>query len=111
MINQVGIDRKIALAFVGSIVPEGAEFRNAAFSAAGQMYQANLLSGLNRCGLERIEIFSCLPVPAFPSSKRLWVRGRRAELNGLPLHLVSFINVLLLKQLMIGMAVCIRLMQ
>jgi glycosyltransferase involved in cell wall biosynthesis len=110
MITQMGMGRKIALAFVGSIVPEGAEFRNAAFSPAGQMYQSNLLSGLNRCGLERIEIFSCLPIPAFPSGKRFWVRGGRAELNGLPLHLVSFINVLLLKQFMIGMAVCIRLL-
>ena len=110
MITQMGMGRKIALAFVGSIVPEGAEFRNAAFSPAGQMYQSNLLSGLNRCGLERIEIFSCLPIPAFPSGKRFWVRGGRAELNGLPLHLVSFINVLLLKQFMIGMGVCIRLL-
>lgn len=102
--------RKIALAYVGSIVPDGAEFRNAAFSPAGQMFQANLLSGLQRCGVDQLEIFSCLPVPAFPSGNQFWIRGRKEELNaGLPLHLVSFVNISFFKQLTIGIAVCIRL--
>lgn len=105
------MSRKIALAYVGSIVPDGAEFRNSAFSPAGQMFQANLLSGLKIFGLDQIEIFACMPIPAFPGG-RFWVRGRKAELAaGLPLRLVSFVNILFLKQLMIGIAVCIRLLQ
>jgi glycosyltransferase involved in cell wall biosynthesis len=112
MIFSVRMSRKIALAYVGSIIPDGAEFRNAAYSPAGQMFQANLLDGLNNCGLDQVEIFSFLPVPAFPSGNRFWIRGRKAELHArIPLRLVSFVNVLILKQLMIGIAVCIRLIQ
>jgi glycosyltransferase involved in cell wall biosynthesis len=111
MFRSARMNRKIALAFVGSIVPNGAEFRTAAFSPAGQMFQENLLSGLKRCGFHQAEIFSCMPVPAFPSENRFWIRGRKTELNaGVPLRLVSFVNLPFLKQLMIGIAVCKRLL-
>src|SRR5258708_7769576 len=111
IISSLPMSRKIALAYVGSIVPDGAEFRNSAFSPAGQMYQANLLFGLKRVGLDQIEIFACMPIPSFPGG-RFWVQGHKAELAaGLPLRLVSFLDILFLKQLMIGSAICIRLLR
>ena len=94
------------LAYVGTVVPDIAEFRNRAFSPAGNMFQENLLSGLQAEGTTPSLVLSCRPVPAFPRSSRLAVRAERRRLgSGIPLHLLPFINVSPLKQLGVGVAV------
>jgi len=106
------MDRKIALAYIAAIVPDGPEFRTAAFSPAGQMFQENLLSGLHKCGIDEVEVFSCMPIPAFPAGSKFWVKGQKIQLKaGIPLRLVSFVNVIFIKQLMIGIAVFSHLIQ
>jgi len=95
--------KEIALAYVGSIVPDSPEFHNAAFSRAGQMYQQELLVGLKRAGLQASAIISAVPIPAFPKFPRIWVRWRKTYLpEGLRVTLLPFINVTPLKQGMIG---------
>ena len=60
---------EIALAYVGSVVPDELEFHNAAFSRAGVMFQQNLLFGLKRVGLNPSQIFSIRQIQSFPPRK------------------------------------------
>ncbi len=101
----------VAVVFVGCVVPEGPRYHTAAFSQAGQMYQRELLSGLARAGLAPSVVLSALPLPGYPKSRRLWVRGEEAGLpDGTPLKLLPFINVTPLKQVTIGLATLVRLL-
>ena len=42
---------EVALAYIGSIVPDEPRFHNAAFNPSGQMYQRELLLGLKGAGM------------------------------------------------------------
>ncbi len=67
------------------------------------MFQENLLSGLQAEGTTPSLVLSCRPVPAFPRSSRLAVRAHRRRLGcGIPVHLLPFVNVSPIKQLVIG---------
>lgn len=103
---------RVAYAFVGCIVPNDPQFRTVAFSAAGQMYQQELLTGLQSAGMAISGIFSVMPIPAvpYPNVHQVWVSGGTASLaNGLPVTLMSFLNIRLLKQLWIGIATALHL--
>jgi len=96
---------EIAFAYVGSLVPDEPRFHNAAFNRSGQLYQQELLLGLRRSGLHSSLILSVTPTPAYPNSKRIWIRGGAAQgPEALPLNLFSFLNITPLKQIMIGVA-------
>ena len=107
----------IAYAFVGSVLPENDRFRSAAFSAAGQMFQRELLLGLRQAGLPVSLVISAEPVPSRRHTKyaheaSLWVRGGSGELSdGTPVRLISFLNVTPLKQLMIGATTFVGLLR
>lgn len=96
---------EIALAYVGSIVPDEPEYHNPAFSRAGVMFQQNLLEGLKRAGLVPSQIFSVRPIQSFPGGNRLWVKKERAHLGqGMFVTLLPFLNLTPLKQFVIGVA-------
>lgn len=96
-------DRDVALAFVGSLVPDTAEFHNPAFSRAGNMFQLNLLAGLARAGLTCSAILSAQPTPSFPRSSLLWSGLRRVRVpEGLEVTLLPFLNVSPLKQVFVS---------
>jgi glycosyltransferase involved in cell wall biosynthesis len=105
----------VAYAFVGSVIPEDARVRSAAFSAAGQMFQRELLLGLRQAGLPVSLVISSEPVPSRRHTKHessLWVRGGSGRLSdGTPVRLISFVNVTPLKQLMIGAATFFELLR
>jgi glycosyltransferase involved in cell wall biosynthesis len=102
---------RVAIAYVGCIVPDEARFHNAAFSRAGQMYQQELLLGLKRTGLAPSLILSVVPMPAYPKVRRIWVQGGEACLpEKLPLTLLSFLNLTPLKQISIGISVILHLL-
>lgn len=94
------------LAYIGSVVPDSPEYRNLAFSPAGNMFQENLLAGLQAGGTTPSLVLSCRPVPAFPRSSRLAVKSARGRLGcGIPVRLIPFVNFSPVKQLVIGLAV------
>jgi glycosyltransferase involved in cell wall biosynthesis len=99
----------ISVAFVGAIIPDEPSFRTKAFSASGQMYQENLLRGLESAGMCDIEVLSYQVLPSFPTSKRIWAKGGNFESKGLKLQLVPFINITPLKQFLIGVQMWVRL--
>jgi glycosyltransferase involved in cell wall biosynthesis len=109
----------VALAFVGSVVPVDPQWTRHSFNAAAQMFQRELLLGLEREGLPASLIVSALPVPSRRHSSipelgeiPLYVRGHDSMLDErLPLRLVPFINVTPLKQLTIGVATAYELLR
>jgi glycosyltransferase involved in cell wall biosynthesis len=104
----------IAVAFVGSVVPDEPRFQTAAFSQAGQMYQHELIVGLKNAGLPVSAIISVVPVPSrrHPQAGRLWVGSERATLpGGPPIDLIPFINVTPLKQIAIGVGTILELLR
>jgi glycosyltransferase involved in cell wall biosynthesis len=69
------------------------------------MSQENLVLGFRNAGLSPSIIISYLPIPSFPRGKSLWVRGENTLLEeGIPVRMVSFINLTPLKQVAIGLA-------
>jgi glycosyltransferase involved in cell wall biosynthesis len=92
-----------AIAYVGSVVPNDKRYWNSAFSAAGSMFQTNLLLALKRAGLRIDPVLSFVPLPSFPRSKTVVVGPSSTELsNGLSIQLLPYINITPLKQLSIG---------
>ena len=105
------MDTRVELAYVGSVVPDTDEFRNEAFNRAGNMFQENLLAGLTACGMRPSMVLSVTPMAAFPHSRRLRAPGGVAELeSGLRVALLSFPNVVFLKQLLLGVNVFFHLL-
>ena len=95
----------LALAFVGSVFPNNPEYQTQAFSPSGRMFQEDLLSGLANAGLRASLVISFLPIPSFPRSRRIWIRGENVVLQqNRNVRLVSFINITPVKQFLIGIA-------
>src|SRR5271170_2548344 len=103
-------EQDVALAYIGAVVPNEPEFQNAAFNPSGQMYQRELLRGLQVAGFAPSLILSVIPMPAYPKSSTLWVSGGEACLpEAQRVTLVPFLNVTPLKQIGIGIATLLRL--
>ena len=101
----------IALAFVGTVVPDGAEYRSAAFSPAGNTFQEQLIRGLARAGFPDIEVFSVRPVPSCPKTARLlFPPGRDCLDDGIAVRLLPFLNLTPLKQVVLGLGVVFGLL-
>jgi glycosyltransferase involved in cell wall biosynthesis len=109
----------IALAFVGSLVPDDPRWNGPSFNAAAQMFQCELLLGLEREGLPASLVVASQPVPSRRHAKLLgldalplFVHGHNATIaDKLPLRLVPFINITPLKQLTIGLATAYELIR
>lgn len=98
----------VAIAFFGAFGPDEAEFRNAATSTAGNLFQLNMLDAWTKSALPQPDVFSYCPTPSFPTSKRLFSRGRSVGLpNGLRVKLLPFINLGALKILTLGLSSCL----
>jgi glycosyltransferase involved in cell wall biosynthesis len=104
----------VALAFVGSVAPDDPQYHNPAFSRAGQIYQQELLVGLQRAGLPASAIISAMPVPSrrHQMTRRLWIPSQSAALGeGLCIEFVPFINVTPLKQISVGLGTVFELLR
>src|SRR5438128_8818681 len=96
----------IALAFVGTVVPDGAEYRSVAFNPAGNTFQGQLIRGLAQAGFPDIEVFSVRPVPSYPKTARLFFPPGRDWLDdGIAVHLLPFLNLTPLNQVLLGLSV------
>lgn len=105
--------KKIALAYVGAVVPDRPPFNDdAAFSRAGNMFQENLLAAMKESGLPPSLILSQRPLRAFPRVSVLWVSAEKAELpNNLSVDLLPFINLPILRPIIVGLAVVAHLIR
>jgi glycosyltransferase involved in cell wall biosynthesis len=102
----------IALAYVSLAVPTTPEFRNPALHNNGNTFMHNVLLGLTSDPLTRVEVFSGIPVPSFPRSRRLIVRKQRVELvPGVVATCVPFLNLTPLKQISMGLSVLWHLLR
>jgi glycosyltransferase involved in cell wall biosynthesis len=95
----------IALAYVGSVVPDTPAYRTEAFSRAGNMSQTNLITGLKAAGSAPSLVLCVRPVPAFPRSRTVFSRFATAVLaSGVPVNYMAFLNVTPIKQFQLGIA-------
>lgn len=100
----------LALAFVGTLVPETPEFYGPAFSRAAQMFQGELAHGLARTGID-VTIYTFEPVAAVPRGRRLLIRPRRMTArSGQPIRLLPYVNVHPLKPLTAGLVAFVTLL-
>ncbi len=104
----------IALAFVGTVVPDEPRFHTAAFSRGGQIYQQQLLLGLRRAGLPASAIISVRPIPSsrHENAPPLWLGGDSAPLaDGLSIKFLPFLNITPFKQICIGIGTIFELLR
>jgi len=102
----------IALAFVGTLVPDCAPFWNEACNRAGNMFQERLLLALSEAGLPACLILSQRPMRLFPRSRTLFVRGSRQEVeSGLSIELLPYVNLPVIRPLTVGLIVLSRLVR
>jgi glycosyltransferase involved in cell wall biosynthesis len=102
---------EIALAFVGTVVPDEPRFRSSAFNRAGNNFQYQLVRGLALHGIADIEVLSARPLPSYPRSSTLWVTPQHERLGDVPVRLLSFPNVTPLKQIVVGIGVLVGLLR
>ncbi len=108
--DTAAADAPVAVAFVGAIVPDTAEFHNPAFSRAGFLFQNNLLRWLTHVGVPPSLVLSQRPYQAYPRGDRWWVpSGRTCLEHGTRVELLPFINVPVLRQMCVGLGVLWRL--
>ncbi|UBV42719.1 glycosyltransferase [Deinococcus taeanensis] len=96
------MSQPLKILFIGSVVPDTAQYRTSAFSRAGNLAQQGMLTGIAEAGAH-ISVLSFQPVPAFPRSLRWWVRGQRLS-SGYKQRLVPFVNIPYLKQVSLACA-------
>jgi glycosyltransferase involved in cell wall biosynthesis len=105
------VDKSVALAYVGAIVPDRPPYNGSPFSRAGNMSQHSLLSGFISAGLNADIVLSQRPLRAYPASRVLWQRGEWVTLdNGLPAYLVPFVNLAVIRPLTVGLVILARLL-
>lgn len=99
------------LAYVGCVVPDKAEFRTNVFCRAGNMFQTNLLTSIRDAGISVSTVISCVPIQSWPNGCQVFSKSANYRLeDGTSVDSVSFVNIPLLKQLMIGLAVLRKLL-
>ena len=98
-------DEKVAIVFLGPVLPEGMCNCSPLANVAGNKFQIQLLEALRKASGVWPAIISYLPIGVFPKSRTLFVRSRQITFNdGLQARLISFMNVIILKQLTMGLA-------
>ena len=102
---------QLAIVFVGAVVPEAWCECSPACSVAGNRFQLNLIRVLEQTIGCVPEIISVKPVASYPKGREIFVRSTSVVIGeGTRCRLVPFVNVLLLKQVTIGLAILFRLM-
>jgi glycosyltransferase involved in cell wall biosynthesis len=100
------------LAFVGIVIPDEARYHGPAFNRAGQMFQRGLVDGLTAAGLPPDVVFSIEPLPAVPRSRRVFGgRGQFTISGGIPVRLLTFVNVHPFKWFTAGVSVFLALLR
>lgn len=106
------IEKNCRLFFVGNLVPDEKKYHTIAFSRAGNMCQCFLLAGLKQFGIKIDQISSFLPVPSYPTAKKIFFSGGKASLDrDTNIDFLPFINITPLKQFTIGLATLYQILK
>lgn len=107
--NQSQPKPSIALLYLGAFAPQGSEFRNAATSTAGDIFQENFLTALAGSNFPTPEVHAYFPVQSFPRTKKLFFGAIKAKMsNGLTVRSLSHINLGALKIATLGLSAAWR---
>lgn len=95
----------LSILYLGAFAPDRPEYRNAATSTAGNIFQLNFLAAFKPAGLPVPEVMSYRPMPSFPKSKKLIFWGGKDELSdGTRVRFLPFLNLGALKILTLGVS-------
>lgn len=88
--------------FLSSLVPDTPEFRNSAFTRSGNNVLEGIAMSFYKMGID-ISCFSCVPIPSFPRSKRIYIPGNRLLYKeSFSVKTYPTINIKILKNLFWG---------
>lgn len=103
---------RMAIAFVGSVVPEEMCTRLKACFVSGNRFQLQVIEALGQTSGTCLEVISVLPLPSFPKQRTLFAhsgRVRTGKGDQIEIQLAPFVNIPVLKQVTMGLAVMIKL--
>ena len=88
--------------FIGSLVPDAAEFRTTAFGYSGHLVQEGIADGFVSQGVQ-LEILSFRPISYFPRGEKMFYSRLRFNYNHLTkMVVVPIVNIILLRELFGG---------
>lgn len=91
-----------SIAFLGSLVPDTKEYHNQAFNRSGNLVQAGLVEGLSNLGV-KLKVYSSQPCPTFPRFKKVLIGKKVVKYsNKLDLNIIPTLNILIVRELLIG---------
>ena len=85
--------------FLGYMVPLEQMDQYSGISVAGNKMQYNIVNELNKLPNVTVHSVSMEPYACFPTDKRIFIRGRRYEYNGVECNHISYCNFPLVKQI------------
>lgn len=104
--NDARPQSRIALAFVGTVVPDEPRYRTQAFNRAGNNFQYQLITGLGHELPADVEVFAVQPIASSAGGTARWIKARREPLDSRnTVQLLAFPNLTPLKQIIIGLEV------
>lgn len=95
---------RMSVAFVGTLVSGEACARSVACSVAGNKYQQGFVKGVERALGRPVHVVSVRPVPMWPGSEEVLVRGSCDRVGERSVVSVPFLNVPVLKQVSVFLA-------
>lgn len=111
MPNRDGAIDNVALAYVSLVVPNSVEYENPAVHRGLMVFKREILHSLVNGGFASVTAVAALPMPSFPTWRQLWIRRSRATIEeDIVVSYVPFINITPLKQISIGIGVCVALL-
>lgn len=93
----------MAILFISNVVPDSAEFHNAAFTRSGNNVVLGIANSLSET--EDVTLITCRPIPSFPHGP-LWISGEETMLDsGRKVKILPMVNMTVLKNLFWGISI------
>lgn len=109
--DEAAVRDRLAVNFVGAVVPEREAAPEKACSVAGNRFQLSLLARLREVSGISVALTSYRPAVMFPKSKLIiQLPNKRYKLGIYEQSQVSFVNVLILKQVTMALSIFLELL-
>ncbi len=103
---------EMSILYLGAFTPDQPEYKNAATSTAGNIFQLNFLAAFKPAGLPVPDVWSYRPMPSFPRSKQLLYLGGKDELaDGTTVRFLPYLNLGALKILSLGFSSALQVLR
>lgn len=102
-------NKKICIAFLGTLVPDTIDFHNPAFNRSGNMVQAGIVEGIFKQSIE-IKVLSSQPIPAFPKDGTFFCKRQKLNIGqDIRISTIPCLNILVIREFMRGIYALVSL--